>query len=983
MNALTALTYLLAGWASLQVVLPPNYVSVIFLAAGIGTGAVLVGGNRLLPGVYLGALGVQILAHRQVGLSPVTLIALCVPLGATVQAWASATWIRRRIGYPTSLDVPAQVVRLLFVYLPLSSVISATVAVPTLVLSHITAWDKSLLIWLNWWLGDTLGAALVVPVMLALFGQPAVAWRPRLKTVALPILCAMLMIGGVLSQLNSMYERTLQEQFDKVSQDLVLRMQRRLDAQTDAVVALGKLAELTPDLRRADFESATRPWLQRYAGTQNFGWSPFVAHAARIPYESGSLGWPGHEILGRDSNGQTARAPDAASYLPLTWVEPLESNRSVVGLDIGVLPATRDTVQATRRSLRPEVTEGIRLVQESGEQRGVVIYLAVYQPPGANDNARDASRPLKGVVSSVFRMDDVVHSVLGSPNPDWLQLCLFDQQAPAGERLLAGRTDCAGQATAEGLTARWHAALPLRIGSREWTLQVQAGPQFWSSGNAANHWLIAAISLLAVSILGAFLLVISGQGRRTSQQVEERTQELALSNASLMQLAHFDTLTGLTNRSFWIEQAEATLSAARLNGKEVAVIFLDLDRFKHVNDSLGHSQGDLMLKTVADRLHACLRTRDVLARWGGDEFVALLPWVKGRDGAEVVANKIARVLSDPVPLYDHEITVTASLGVAMFPVDGDSVEALLRHADTAMYSVKDSGRNSWSFFSPEMREHVTQRLTIESGLRRVLASDQGELRLEYQPQVDTRTGRITGLEALLRWTDPELGTVPPGAFIPVAEETGLIEELGAWVLRNTCRQIQSWHSGPHADLFRHLRVSVNVSALEFKRPMFLQHLKHALSCMGQPAHRLELEITESLLIQAGPDLNEKLHTITGLGISLALDDFGTGYSSLGYLKRLPLSRLKIDRSFLQDIPGDAEDEAIVRATLSMASDLGLEVVAEGVENSAQLDFMRRHGCQQLQGWLFSKALPPAQLEAWLVKHHQEQQLTGNDAPLLI
>jgi diguanylate cyclase (GGDEF)-like protein len=676
-------------------------------------------------------------------------------------------------------------------------------------------------------------------------------------------------------------------------------------------------------------------------------------------------------------------APESDSYLPLTWVEPLENNRQALGLDVSVLPATRLAVQTTRQSLRPEVTEGIRLVQESGEQRGVVLYLAVHQPPGAEDNASTEKRPLKGVISSVFRMDDVVQSVLGTPNREWLKICLTDPKAPVGNRRLMGETGCEKAVAAEGPAARWRAAMPLRIGSREWTLQVQAGPQFWASGNVSNHWLIAAISLLAVSILGAFLLVTSGQGRRTAQQVEERTQELALSNANLMQLAHFDTLTGLTNRSFWIEQAEATLSAARLNGKDVAVIFLDLDRFKHVNDSLGHSQGDLMLKTVADRLHACLRTRDVLARWGGDEFVALLPWVKGRDGAAVVAKKIARVLSTPIQLYDQEITVTASLGVAMFPEDGDSVEVLLRHADTAMYSVKDSGRNSWNFFSPEMREHVTRRLTIESGLRRAIGSNAGELQLAYQPQIETRTGRVTGVEALLRWTDPELGVVSPLDFIPVAEETGLIEPLGAWVLENVCRQIELWHNGPHAELFRHLRVSVNVSALEFKRPLFLQRLKQALSCMTQPAHRLELEITESLLIQAGPDLNEKLHTITGMGISLALDDFGTGYSSLGYLKRLPLSRLKIDRSFLQDIPGDAEDEAIVRATLSMADDLGLEVVAEGVENSAQMEFMRRHGCQQLQGWLFSKALPPAQLETWLAKHHQDQHLADNDAPLLI
>ncbi len=968
LNLLTALAYLVCGWASLQVVLPPDYVSVIFMAAGIAVGAVLIGGNRLLPGIWLGNLGVQILAHLQVGLPPWSLVTVLVPLGATVQAWASATWIRHRIGYPTSLDSPSEVVRLLFVYLPVSCTLSATVAAPTLVFSGITPWDNTAEVWVSWWLGDTLGAVLFTPLMLVLFGQPADAWRPRLKTVALPLLGALLLVGIVLQQLSNMYERTLQEQFSKVSQDLSLRLQRRFDAQTDAAVAIGKLMELAPHLQQTDFENATRPWLQRYPGTQNFGWSPLVTHEQRPAYEQQTDDGPAHHpILGRNAEGQTDRAPEADRYLPLTWIAPLASNQAAVGLDIGVLPATNQAVRRTIESQRPEVTEGFRLVQEIDQQRSVAMYLAVYDHP-SDEVARP--QPLKGVVSSIFRMDDVLHSVLGPVDPQWLQLCLTDTQAAPANRRLSGPSGCDSAPPPDGMAQRWQTALPLQIGNRQWSLQVQAGPKFWTSGNSINTWAIGAVSLLAASILGAFLLVITGQSRRTSQLVLERTQELALSNASLMQLAHFDPLTGLTNRTFWIEQAETTLSAAHLNNKHVAVIFLDLDRFKHINDSLGHNQGDLLLKTVAERLHACLRTRDVLARWGGDEFVALLPWVKGRDGATVVARKIARVLSEPIALYDQEITITASLGVAMFPEDGTSVEALLRHADTAMYDVKSGGRNNWRFFSADMHEHVTQRLVIESGLRRALNHPAGGLRLEYQPQIDARTGEVTSLEALVRWTDRDLGTVPPAQFIPVAEETGLIEALGNWVLQTACRQLQTWHNSPDVEWLSQVRVSVNVSALEFNRPHFLDHLQQALALMEVPAHRLELELTESLLIQAGPDLNARLQAITRMGISLALDDFGTGYSSLGYLKRLPLSRLKIDRSFVQDVPGNPEDEAIIRATLSMAHDLGLEVVAEGVETSAQLQFLRAHGCDVIQGWIYSKALPPELLLPWLKQHSQ-------------
>ncbi len=978
--ALTALAYAGSGWLSLQTSTPPGLVSTLFIAAGVGLGAVLVGGNAMVAGVWLGAIAVQLVAHRQAGLAAAPLTLLVAPLAAALQAWLTAAWIRRRAAYPSPLDNPLQVVHVLFLCIPVGSALSASLSVPTLVLAGSLAAGDGLYHWSVWWLGDTLGAVLFTPLMLAFLGQPAAAWRPRIRTVALPVLLALGLIGAIFHQLDSSLRRTQEEQFSKAGQDLAQRLQRRLEAQTDSVESIGKLMELAPTMSQSDFESATQPWLHRYAGTQNFGWSPYIAHDQRLAYEQGraETGMPGVEIKGRDGSGRTFRAPDAPGYLPITWVEPLESNRNVLGLDVSVLPATAATVMATTHSRRPEVTEGFRLVQESGEQRGVVVYLAVYAQRAPGDANDTSARTLAGVVSAVFRMDDVLRAVLGSPDPAQMTLCLIDTQASPGNRRLAGPPGCADHLAesatqAAGTTGLW----PLQIAGRPWALHLEAGPQFWNAAGQASAWATIATALVAVALLGSFLIVITGQSRRTAQLVEERTHELAHSNASLAQLAHFDPLTTLANRAFWMEQAESTLDAARHNGKNVAVIFLDLDRFKHINDSLGHSQGDLLLKTVADRVRACLRARDVLARLGGDEFVALLPWVKGRDGATVVAQKITRALSLPVHLDTQEITVTASLGVAMYPDDGDSVEALLRHADTAMYAVKGSGRNGWRFFSPEMHEHVTRRLVIESGLRKALEPGSRELRLVYQPQVNALDGTVRGVEALLRWDSAELGPMSPSDFIPVAEETGLIEALGQWVLTTACRQIEAWRTGPDADLFERLSVSINVSALEFNRASFLQHLQTTLAALGTPAHRLELEITESLLIQASPELNERLHRITQMGIGLALDDFGTGYSSLGYLKRLPLSKLKIDRSFVLDAPGDAEDEAIIRATLSMAHDLGLEVVAEGVETTAQRDFLLQHGCDVFQGWLFSKALPPEALTTWL--HLQADRAAEQDA----
>ena len=953
LNLLTALAYAGTGWLSLQAAIPPDYIAIVFIAAGVALGAVLTGGNRLLPGVALGALGVQLLAHVQSGMPQWTWMMLVTPTAAALMAWITAWSIRRWVGYPSALDSPRQAVLTFFVIIPICTIINASVSVPMLVLGGFVPAADAAFSWWTWWLADTLGAVLVTPLVLVFFGAPTDAWRPRKATVALPIAVAMLLVASMLQLLNNNQQRAMDALFAKSGEELALRLQRRFDAQVDSVEAIGKLMEMASHMSQTAYETATTMWLYRYPGTQNFGWSPLVTHAERREYETLD---PARPILGRDTQGRTLPAPDGQQYLPITWVVPLTTNRAVLGLDISVLPTTATAVRSTIASGLPAVTEGFRLVQEAGEQRAVVAYQAV----------RHANGDLRGVVSAVFRMDDVLNAVLQSFEQGPFQLCLVDNWAPEANRRLSGDAGCDEHAGTKAQNDRWMQGWPLRFAGRDWTLYVKAGDAFWATRSHNAAWISTAVGLIAVSMLGTFLIVITGQGRRTARLVEERTHELAYTNATLAQLAHFDALTGLANRAFWTEQAEATLTAARENGKLVGVLFLDLDRFKHVNDSLGHSQGDQLLVTVSARIQACLRARDVLARMGGDEFVALLPWVRDRDGAATVARKVARALAEPIVLDGMQVTVTASVGVALYPDHGETVESLLRHADTAMYAAKAAGRNQWRFFEPAMHEHVSRRLAIESGLRVALESQSPELWVEYQPQINAHTGRPQGLEALVRWRHPQLGPVSPGEFVPVAEESGIIEPLGRWMLATVCRQIQAWADGPDAAHFAPLTVAVNVSAMEFNRPHFIQHLEHALTQMRQPAERLELEITESLLVHAGSEVTHRMDQITALGIGLSLDDFGTGYSSLGYLKRLPLSKVKIDQSFVRDVPGDAEDEAIIRATLSMAHDLGLKVVAEGVETAAQRDFLSRHGCDAFQGWLYARALRPDALAPWLI-----------------
>jgi len=446
-----------------------------------------------------------------------------------------------------------------------------------------------------------------------------------------------------------------------------------------------------------------------------------------------------------------------------------------------------------------------------------------------------------------------------------------------------------------------------------------------------------------------------GDGLRLRGTLQDVTV-VRQSEAHIQFLAHYDILTHLPNRSMWADRAQAALFAARRHPRDVlAVMFLDLDQFKTVNDSLGHGVGDQLLAEVARRLQSCLRSDDVLARQGGDEFVLLLPRLARAEDAGEVARKLLQALEAPMLLGGHELSVSASIGIALYPADGDDVDTLLKHADIAMYSAKAAGRANFQFFVPEMNVRAFERMMLENALRRGL--ERQELVLHYQPQVEARSGRLIGCEALVRWQHPEMGLVPPAHFIPVAEDSGLIVPLGEWVLAEACRQQVRWAG-------QGLVMAVNISALQFRRGDFVEMVERTLKETGADPAALELEITESALMQPSEELFERLHRLRRLGITLALDDFGTGYSSLAYLKRLPISRLKLDRSFVMDIPLDAEDLAIATATLSMASDLGLAVVAEGVETQAQVDFLSGRGCQVLQGFLFGRPMAAAAFETW-------------------
>ncbi len=466
---------------------------------------------------------------------------------------------------------------------------------------------------------------------------------------------------------------------------------------------------------------------------------------------------------------------------------------------------------------------------------------------------------------------------------------------------------------------------------------------------------------------------IVGSGKNEVVAIVRDITERKKTEERVFRLAYHDILTGLLNRNSFKEHLARALAHAQRHGGYVATLFLDLDRFKRINDTFGYRVGDLLLQSIAERIQEGVRKSDRsarhvdaqisrrISRLGGDEFTILLPDVKHVQDSARVAKRILDSVSRPLVVAGHEIFITASMGITIYPMDGEDSDTLLKNADAAMYNAKEQGRNNYQFYSEAMNASSFKRLSLENALRK--AVDRQEFLVHYQPQLDMASGRVVGMEALLRWKHPELGLVPPGDFIPLAEETGLIVPIGQWVLNAACiynKNLQRMGLYPR-------RVAVNISSLQFRPGSLVESIRRVLKESGLDARWLEIELTESAIMKNMEESSGILRELKQMGLRVAIDDFGTGYSSLAYLKRFPLDIIKIDRSFIRDIPGDHDNEAITAAIIAMAHSLNLEVIAEGVETEAQLEFLLAHGCYEVQGYLVSRPVPGEEMTQFIGK----------------
>jgi diguanylate cyclase (GGDEF)-like protein len=485
-----------------------------------------------------------------------------------------------------------------------------------------------------------------------------------------------------------------------------------------------------------------------------------------------------------------------------------------------------------------------------------------------------------------------------------------------------------------------------------------------------NGWLAATIGVVALGLLG-ITLATSVYDAYLQSKAKAQALRLEQANAALQYQATHDALTGLPNRTLFLDRLGREIAHAERDGRSFAVLVLDLDRFKVINDTLGHAAGDQLLIEITRRLSGALRAVDTVARTGGDEFLLLITGIREPADAAIVAAKLISELDQPVSISGAEAHTSASVGISVYPTDGSDSDSLIAHADEAMYFAKQRGRNGFQFFNAGTSVFSRERLDIENDLRRALPLKQFEV--HYQPKIDVASGRVNSVEALLRWRHPTRGLVGPNDFIPLAEESGLMGPIGEWVLREACRQARQWQ----LDGLPFLRIAVNISPIHFLQPKFLDIVRSALSDQDLEPRYLEIELTEATVMDHAESSIEILQNLSRMGVLVSVDDFGTGYSSMSYLRRFPIDKLKIDRSFINDLTTNTDAASIVKAIISLAHSLRLKVVAEGVETAAQLQQLRDLGCDQFQGFYRSEALPPADIEKFVHLAHKEVAAPDN------
>jgi diguanylate cyclase len=742
-------------------------------------------------------------------------------------------------------------------------------------------------------------------------------------------------------------DRHAKSAFNSIAENYSMVLQNGVNEYLTKLVALRSLFDSSEDhVTRGEFEAFARPVLQSNSAIQTLSWVPRVLRSERADHELAAAqeGLSGYEIKVFAPGGSSAASPEADEYFPIFYATVPKSSR-LYGLDLRSEPPTLAELEYARDGDRLGFSQVPALVSAAGAQHGFIFSLPVYRRGSPHDTVENRRRNLVGFVHGSFVTARMIGTIISASTTSRGADLLFYEPGAGPEALPLYVHSSRVRKVALVPTPR--ASLTTEL---QWSRNLTAGGEHWMTlvavpapggplmGRHDRAWIVLIFGLIISGGVSAYL---GASGRHTLRLMQ--------ANQKVFELAHLDALTALANRRAFIERLDSAFVACQHGAAPFAVLYFDLDQFKDVNDTLGHPIGDALLRQVADRVKSAVRAGDMVARFGGDEFAVLQNDVVDLAAASTLAAKIGKVLAAPYLIEGSEIHITASIGVSRYTPDVVGPDAMMIQADLALYRAKAEGRNCFRFHSEDLDHQVQERMALTDELRGALGRN--ELELHYQPQVEIASGRIVGLEALLRWNNPKRGSVPPSIFIPIAERTGLILLLGQWVLDAACRQLRSWQDQGIAPEL----VAVNCSAVQFKGSSDLeQDVTASLGRWGIAPEMIEIELTESVLMEVTQEHSDRFERLRNLGIRLAIDDFGTGYSSLNYLTTYPVNRLKIAQELVAGVDSDSRSATVVRTAIRLGRELGVEVIAEGVETEAQAKFLASAGCKHGQGYYFSR-----------------------------
>ena len=736
-------------------------------------------------------------------------------------------------------------------------------------------------------------------------------------------------------------ERLAGAKFTAIASDYASVMQNGLDDFLGRITALRAFYDASVEVDAGEFSLFTSKINSEHGDVMRLVWCPRVSRDQRAEFEreQRESGLANFAIMNWSLTNPMSVSPERDEYFPILYTTAASRTGATLGVDMNSEPVRHGAIQRARDGNSLTTAQNVQLRNPIGGLRSAFFSVVpVYRKGMPHESVAERRQNTLGVIVGAFQTQAVFDAILDRAIlPKSVDIYLYPAQAGADATPVYMRGAAPRDGPIEAKSQNALAGFPI------WSTLVKAGDASWELVVVPNHgdltsfhraWLVLAAVLL---VFGSVLAYMWASLRHALR--------LESANSRILELVQTDLLTNLANRRAFIKRLTMAFTAAWRGAPPFAVLYLDIDNFKDVNDTLGHAMGDLLLKEVVNRLRNAVRADDLVARFGGDEFAVLLTEVSDPATAEDLAARIGRHLSAPFSIKGHKIRITSSIGIALYSPEVAGAEAMMMQADLAMYGAKDDGRNRYRFHSQDLDLVVRDRVRVADELR--LALDQGDLELHYQPQVELATGRIIGLEALIRWNHKTRGLLMPASFITIAERTGAILPLGKWIFESACQQLKLWHAEGIAPPV----LSVNVSGVQFKSAAELEReIAESLSRWNINPAVMELELTESVLMEATQRHSNTLQNLRQLGVKIAIDDFGTGYSSLKYLTQYPVNRLKLAQEFVFRVTVDYRNAAVVRAAIRLARELGLEVIAEGVETEAQVRFLLGAGCEQAQGY---------------------------------